>query len=323
MPDAIAHYNLLERLGSGGLGEVYRARDTRVGRTVALKVLRRELFPTPEGRDAFKAAVRAAGSVSHPNIATLFDEGEHDGRWYLAYEFASGITLRQEMGGRPVHPRRALELANQIADALAEAHARNMVHGDLRPDNIIVTDKGSAKILDFGLASWTRGGIARAAAAASPDALGSDPCHVAAYLSPEQAIGSRIDARSDLFSLGIMLYEMLTGRSPFSGPSPDVTLMNVIRITPPPPSEVNPVLPPDIDPLISRLLAKDLESRYQSAASLAAELRGIAAVLDVRSGDSGHTELIPFDDETRARRVWIPVLVLLAIVAAVWWLGFR
>ena len=161
-PESIAHYNLLERIGAGGLGEVYRARDTKVGRTVALKVLRDDL--SIEHEPGFKAALQDAVTLSHPNIATLFDAGQFAGRSYLAYEFVSGVTLRQEIGGRAVNPRRALETAIQLADALADAHGRDIVHGDLRPETIMVTAKGSAKILDFGLAPWTKGGAARAQA---------------------------------------------------------------------------------------------------------------------------------------------------------------
>src|SRR5688572_30763033 len=145
--EAIAHYNLLERIGTGGLGDVYRARDTKVGRTVALKVLPTGSVGSAERSEGFHAAIREAAALSHPNIATLFDAGEYGGRAYLAYEFVSGISLRQEIGGRPVNPRRALELSIQIADALAEGHSRDIMHGDIRPETIMVTAKGSAKVL--------------------------------------------------------------------------------------------------------------------------------------------------------------------------------
>lgn len=318
MPESIAHYNLLERLGAGGLGEVYRARDTRFGRTVALRVLPEHLLADEAQRVLFAEAVRNALPLSHPNIATLFDAGEHAGRRYLAYEFVSGVSLRREIGGRPVNPRRALELASQIADALAEAHSRNVVHGDLRPDTVMVTAKGSAKILEFGFAAWTRGGAARGAAAASPDALGSDPLHVAAYLSPEQAIGSAIDGRSDLFSLGGLLYEMLTGRNPFAADTSSATVMNVIRNTPAAISRLNPALPSELDWIVGRLLARDLAARSASAAAVAAELRTTAAILDVRSGDATGGELIP-DEAAVSRRGWPLVLLLVLAAVVAWW----
>ena len=216
---AIAHYNLLERIGQGGLGEVYRARDTKVGRTVALKLAPDTAFADPEARASFLEDARAAAALSHPNIATLFDVGEYDGGCYLAYEFASGVTLRQEMSGRPTNPRRAVELAVQIADALADAHSGGVLHGDLRPDTIFVTQKGSAKVLDFGMSRWTRGGNTRARAASSPESLGLDAVRVVSYMSPEQALGGSVDPRSDVFSLGVVLYEMLTGRNPFGASS--------------------------------------------------------------------------------------------------------
>ena len=190
---------------------------------------------------------------STTNIATLFDVVEEDGRCYLAYEFAAGPSLRDEMGGHPVNVRRAVALAAQVTDALAEGHSRGLVHGDLRPDNIVVTPKGSAKILNFGLSQWTPSGQARAAASSS-DGLGDDPHGVAGYLSPEQALGGTIDERSDVFSFGAVLYEMLTGRSPFAGATPAATMMNVIRVTPPPPSQTNRVVPLDLDALVSRVV---------------------------------------------------------------------
>ena len=313
--EAIAHYNLLEHIGTGGLGEIYRARDTKVGRTVALKLLR----PAAPGEGAarFTEAVRDAASLSHPNIATLFDAGEAGGWFYLAYEFVSGVSLRQEIGGRAVNPRRAIELGVQLADALAEAHARDIVHGDLRPETIMVTAKGSARILDIGLSPWTRGGRARISAAASPDPLPPEAASVAPYLSPEQALGSGIDARSDLFSLGAILYEMLTGRAAFAqGNSSPV--LNVIRVNPSRPSELNPSLPAELDAIVARALSKDIDARYQSAASLGAELRSVAAVLDVRAGEDSSGELIPLDEDPPGR-VWILVVLVLVLAGAAWW----
>jgi serine/threonine protein kinase len=314
MEESIAHYNLLEHMGSGGLGDVYRARDTRVGRTVALKRLPPEPPAGGARGEPFAAAVRDALTLSHPNIATLFDAGEAGGRPYLVYEFVSGVSLRQEIGGRAVNPRRALELAIQIADALAEAHARDIVHGDIRPETIMVTSKGSARILDFGLSPWTLGGRARAAAATG--APSADAPGVAPYLSPEQALGSPIDARSDLFSLGAVLYEMLTGRVAF-GPV-ESAVLNVIRLTPPRPSEVHPTLPPELDAIVSHALAKNLEARYQSATAFSAELRSVAAVLDVRAGEPSPSELLPLDDEP-ADRTWLVVALFVALVALAWW----
>ena len=319
-PSSIAHYNLLELMGHGGLGDLYRARDTKVGRTVALRLIPSTAFTDQAEKTAMLQSLKEAAALSHPNIATVFDFGDFADRVYVGHEFVSGITLRQEMAGRPVNPRRAIELAVQLADALAEAHSRDIVHGDLRPDTLMVTGKGSAKILEFGLSRWTNGGRARSAVAQSPNAIGADPASVAAYLSPEQALGNVIDPRSDLFSAGSIVYEMLTGRAPFAAATPDAAVMNVIRMAPMPTSSLNPALPVELDGIISRALSKGLDERYQSAASMAAELRSVAAVLDVRSGESSMPDLIPLDEE-RSNGKWIVLLVLVALAAVVWfWL---
>jgi eukaryotic-like serine/threonine-protein kinase len=321
MPESIAHYNLLERIGEGGLGEVYRARDTKVGRTVALKLPSPALLSDVARRSRFLEDARAAMSLSHPNIATLFDTGEDNGRWYLAYEFAQGGTLRQQIGGRPMHTRQAIEVAVQLADALAEAHSRGILHMDLRPETVIITSKGSSKILDFGMAAWTRGGAARARAGIDPESLTPEMLRVAAYLSPEQALGTATDARTDVFSLGVIVYEMLTGRNPFAAPTASATLTNIARKPPPPVRTLHPDLPPEFETILSRALAKDVAARHESAASIAAELRSIGAVLDVRAGDSPPGELLPIDDDEEGTGKWWLVAVLaIAAIAIGWWM---
>jgi serine/threonine protein kinase len=318
----VAHYRLLDRVGVGGLGEVFRARDTKVGRTVALKILPRGFLDDPAKRTRFLADTAAAAALSHPNIATLFDVGQHEGRWFLAYEFASGETLRQQMAGRPMHPRHALEIAIQIADALAEAHAHGVLHADLRPENIVVTAKGSSKLLDTGMGAWTKGGATRTQMATAPHAT-SGGATVAAYMSPEQITGGEIDARSDLFSLGVIVYEMLSGRTPFAAATPADTVVNVTARVPPPPSGAVVELPKELDATLARALAKDLAVRQQSAVSLAAELRSIAAILDVRSGDAVPPAVLALDDErTGAGRLWAAIAVLGALGIAAW-LWFR
>jgi eukaryotic-like serine/threonine-protein kinase len=319
----IAHYNLLEPIGHGGLGEVYRARDTRIGRTVAIKILPAAVVDHPARLGSVLDEAHIAASLSHPNIATLFDVGEEGGRYYLAYEFVAGTGLREEMAGGAMNPRRALELALQLADAIADAHAHGIIHGDLRPGTVMVTAKGSAKVLDFGLTRWTRGGLVRARAALDPDVLPADTLSVVAYLSPEQALGGAVDARTDIFSLGTLTYEMITGRNPFTAANPSATIVNVIQGKVLRPSELADDVPEEIDEVLMRALARDLSERQQSAASLAAELRSVAAMLDVRTGDiAERSVLLPLDEgpDKAASRLLLTALGAAAGAAAfVWW----
>jgi serine/threonine-protein kinase len=321
----VAHYNLLDRIGEGGLGEVYRARDTKYGRTVALKLSAAGALVDEARREQFLEDARAAATLSHPNIATLFDVGQHEGGYYLAYEYVPGIPLKQQIGGRAMNVRHALELAVQIADALADAHSQGIIHTDLRPDNIVITGKGSSKILDFGMAAWTRGGSARARAAERPDPLDAEVAAVAPYVSPEQALGGGVDARSDVFSLGVIVYEMLTGRPPFAaGTAPD-TLMRISTGRAAAPSSINPELPKELDTVLMRALAKGLDERQQTAVAFAAELRSIAAVLDVRTGDAAApVDLLPLDEDEGTRGMWVVLGALALIVGAlVWFFYFR
>ena len=319
MGNAVAHYNLLERLGAGAFGDVYRARDMKVGRTVALMAPPLELTSDRDRRARFLQDARAAVALNHPNIAALFDVVEQDERCYLAYEFAAGPSLRDEMRGRSVNTRRAVELAAQIADALAEGHSRGLIHGDLRPENIVVTPKGSAKILNFGLAPWTAGGQARAAASA-PGGVGTDSHGVAGYLSPEQALGGKIDERSDIFSFGVILYEMLTGRNPFAGATPAATAVNIVSLTPPLPSTVNPALSSDIDALVTRVLAKPVESRPESALTVSSDVRKIVAALDQRE-DAAPPEVIAAQTSGKGGW-WVAVLIAIGVLLAVWFYAF-
>ena len=258
--------------------------------------------------------------LSHPNIATLFDVGESEGGCYLAYEFASGGTLRKEMSGRPENPRRAVELAMQIADGSPTAHSGGVLHGDLRPDTIIVTQKGNAKVLDFGMSRWTRGGKTRARAASAPQSLGADAVPVVSYMSPEQALGGAVDPRTDVFSLGVVFYEMLTGRNPFSAPSAAETVVNVTS-APVPSSHAAATASADLDGILARAMAKEIDKRHQSAAAFSAELRSVGAMLDVRAGDSVPGEyLLPLDDDEGSGKWWWAAAAVAAAVAVIWWL---
>ena len=325
MIGAIAHYNLLERIGEGGLGEVYRARDTKVGRTVALKLAPQSLAEGHRYHRLLDDARLAAG-LSHPNIATLFDVGEHEGQVYFAYEYVQGETLRQQMHGTPMNPRHALDLAVQAADALSEAHSHRVFHKDLRPDTILETGKGSAKILDFGMAVWTRGGQTRALAGAAPDSVGSDAAMVIGYMSPEQVNGAAVDGRSDVFSLAVIVYEMLTGQHPFAEPDPAATLINIAQKVPPAPSSIVPELPKMVDVVLGRALAKPLDRRSESAARLATDLRRCRGLLEPHGDEApprtaAHVpqragDLLPLEEERGGSGMWWLLGALGAAMAA-------
>jgi eukaryotic-like serine/threonine-protein kinase len=330
MLGSVAHYNLLERIGEGVLGDVYRARDTKVGRTVALK-LQREPLPSGRRHERLVDDARAAAKISHPNIATLFDVGYYEGRLYLAYEFVKGTTLRQQMEGRPMNSRHALDLAAQVADALAHAHTNGVIHKDLSPDTIVETAKGSAKVLDFGMSAWTRGGQTRALAAAAPHSVGAEAVGILSYVSPEQAVGVGVDSRSDLFSLGVIVYEMLTGRNPFAGADAPTTLANITQRTPPAPTSINPDLPKLLDIVLLRALASDLTRRTESASKLASDLRRCAGLVDAvaterpsrdpkrPSGDN--PDLIPLEEENGG--IWWLFVALGGALAAALYFWLR
>ena len=322
---SIAHYNILEKIGAGGLGEVFRARDTRVGRTVALKV-----FPSqaPDGAcpEALLADARAAASISHPNIATLFDVGHADGACYLAYEFVAGEPLRASMSGGQMNARRALEVTIQVADALADLEAAGVVHGDVRPETIAITAKGAAKLLDSGMSQWTRGGRIRRAAATDPSTLPPDAAGVAGYLSPEQAVGPDWDSRADVFSLATILYEMLTGRNPFSAPVAQDVVMNVIRLKASPASTIAASVSPDVDRVLAKGMAKNIEQRYESAALFAAALRSALSRLDEDApGGRNDDYVLPVDDKADGvpAVVWAGGVGAVAVVAAVVYWALR
>lgn len=316
MKSTIGQYNVLERLGGGALGDVYRVRDTRAGRTVALMVSPPELVASPERRSRFLDHARRAATLNHPNIAMLFDVVEQDDGCYLAYEFAAGPSLREEMNGRALEIRHAVHLAANIADALAEGHAKKIVHGDIRPETVVVTPKGSVKILSFGMTRWTSGGVARAKASTAPDSLTGEEAAVAPYLSPEQALGASTDHRSDLFALGAVLYEMVTGRAAFAAATPGATISNVVGQTPARPSTIVPGLPAELERIISKLLAKDLNARYQSAKTLAADLRRVASELEKSWEDPRQAAT---SKKSSGGLVAAIVLIALVVIGVVWW----
>ena len=326
MTTSVAHYQLLERIGGGPLGELYRARDTKIGRTVALRLVDGAIVSAPARLARLTADAHAAMGISHPNVATLFEVGEDIDRPYLAHEFASGRLLAEEISGGALNTRRALDLIIQIADGLTDAHASGVIHGDLRPGTIIVTAKGSAKILECGFASWTTGGAIRAQAAHDPDRLPQSAITVVGYLSPEQAIGAATDPRSDVFMLGTIAYEMLTGRNPFLARTPADAVMSVTHTAVPLASDANSDVPPELDGILARALSRNVEERHQSAATFAAALRTISTMLDVRAGDTALSEPIPLEDQPAGGGTILFAALAAAIIAALivwWWLAYR
>ena len=291
MLERVGPYKILDRLGSGGLGDLYRAVDTRLGRTVAVRAVRAALAGDASRREQFLLDAGAAAGISHPNVATLYETVDQDGSLFVVSEFVRGDSLAALIAGRPLNPRRAVDLTVQLSDGLAEAHAGGIVHGDLRPDSIVVTPKGNAKILDFGLSAWTRGGAVRRAGpglagGAAADLDFGSLSRTLPYLSPEQALGEQVDCRSDIFSLGIVFFEMLTGVQPFTGSTPSELMRGILGAEIPTPSALNPLLPPELDPIVTRALSKRSDERYSAAATLAAELRAVAAVLEARAASA-------------------------------------
>ena len=283
MLEALGQYKILGPIGIGRMGELFRARDTRAGRTVAIRVVADDIAGDPARRGRYLEDARAATTLSHPNIAVMYEVGSDQGHLFMVSEYVPGDTLKTVIAGRALNPRHALDHGIQLADALAEAHAADVVHGDIRPDNIVITPKGNAKFLDFGLGAWTGSGTARSEA---PAALATDTAtapEVVAYMSPEQVLGEQADYRTDIFSLGVVVFEMLTGAPPFSAATRRrARRCRSCRHGRRAPSALNPTLPAELDAIVLRMLAKSLDERSESAASIAAELRSVAAMLDVR-----------------------------------------